>query len=233
MTEEMLNKYKNQLAEIIASQQLHPTLFDIEHTKEYEYSVIKANLKDSPLTFTIKESDTNSHLFQCYYVTMTHSFYVKDPFENSPKYADFDYIQRQFTQWLNEHVKLYIEDQQTPDFWEIQKKMQSILNGIPQDENMYLPFTEPEQKSIQQGLAQLPKQIQKQLSLSDSEMAVVEEKTTYLSEALTRVNQFDWNNIALSTLISITIALSLDTEKGRLLFKLFSEIVKKALELLP
>jgi hypothetical protein len=65
-----------------------------------------------------------------------------------------------------------------------------------------------------------------------NEMKVVNERLDYLKEAVDRLNRFDWRSVAMSTLIGISTALTLDTEKGRILFGLFQQAFSTVVHLL-
>jgi hypothetical protein len=54
----------------------------------------------------------------------------------------------------------------------------------------------------------------------------INERLEYLSQAVDRLNKFDWKAQALSTLISIAVNLSVDTEGGKKLFQLFSQALE-------
>jgi hypothetical protein len=70
------------------------------------------------------------------------------------------------------------------------------------------------------------------MDIDDYDVEIIEKRLLYLSDAVDRLNKTDWYGIAISTLIGISINLSLDTEKGRLLFKLFKQVVENTIILL-
>lgn len=66
--------------------------------------------------------------------------------------------------------------------------------------------------------------IQTNLKTTGEEQEVVAERLNYLIDASKRLNKFDWKSLAVSTLINISVALTLDTAKGHLLFELFKKV---------
>ena len=64
------------------------------------------------------------------------------------------------------------------------------------------------------------------------ELNIIENRLEYLSESLNRLNKIDWKGLAISTVISISIALSLDTTSGHKLFELFKSVFHNVLYLL-
>ncbi len=66
--------------------------------------------------------------------------------------------------------------------------------------------------------------IHKNLETTVEEQQVVNNQLDYLIEAMNRLNKFDWKSIAISSIMSISVALTLDTNKGQLLFDLFKKV---------
>ena len=66
--------------------------------------------------------------------------------------------------------------------------------------------------------------IHKNLETTVEEQQVVNNRLDYLIEAMNRLNKFDWKSIAISSIMSISVALTLDTNKGQLLFDLFKKV---------
>ena len=60
--------------------------------------------------------------------------------------------------------------------------------------------------------------------LLEEQQKIVNDRLDYLAEASGRLNKFDWKGTLVNTIMSMSIALSLDTEKGKILLKLFQRI---------
>ena len=72
----------------------------------------------------------------------------------------------------------------------------------------------------------------KEFNPSREQLRLIQMQLDYLSEAVGRLNRIDWRGLAVSTVITIAIQLSLDTEKGKLLFQLFQQAFSVSLKLL-
>jgi hypothetical protein len=59
---------------------------------------------------------------------------------------------------------------------------------------------------------------------STAEMESIDARLNYLTQAIERLNRFDWKSLLISSIMSISVALSFDTEKGRQLYKLFKQV---------
>jgi hypothetical protein len=90
-------------------------------------------------------------------------------------------------------------------------------------------FSSEEKRQVRLSLNELKLLIQTNLNTNKEEQEIVTARLDYLIEATDRLNKFDWKSLAASSLISIAIALTLDTKKGFLLFELF----KKVFSLVP
>jgi len=64
------------------------------------------------------------------------------------------------------------------------------------------------------------------------QLILISERLKYLEAAVDRLNSFDWKGVTISTLLSIAITLSLDTERGRQLYILFKQALSDLLHLL-
>jgi hypothetical protein len=51
----------------------------------------------------------------------------------------------------------------------------------------------------------------------------VEERLEYLSNAVDRLNRFDWKSLAISTVVGIGINLAVDTQTGPMLMRLLEQ----------
>jgi hypothetical protein len=71
-----------------------------------------------------------------------------------------------------------------------------------------------------------------QFNPSPEQEEFIEERLEYLSEAVDKLNRFDWKGVALSTLLSIGANLCVDKESGRILFGLFQQAFQSVTHLL-
>lgn len=65
-----------------------------------------------------------------------------------------------------------------------------------------------------------------------AEMQIISDRLDYLSHAVDRLNRFDWQGIAVSTVLSIATTLTLDTDRGRVLWGLFQQAMSSVVHLI-
>ena len=94
-------------------------------------------------------------------------------------------------------------------------------------------FTQEEKQQVKLVLNELKTASKVQLELDDTQFKLLSDRLDYLAEAVERSNKFDWKNIAMGSIASAVVALSLDTTKGQLLWKLFVDLLKNIPNLLP
>jgi hypothetical protein len=85
-------------------------------------------------------------------------------------------------------------------------------------------FSLDEKFQIRMSINELKFLIQNSIHTTEVEQQIISDRFDYLIEASTRLNKYDWKSLVISTLISITIALSLDTSKGQIIFNLFKKV---------
>jgi hypothetical protein len=93
-------------------------------------------------------------------------------------------------------------------------------------------FSENDKIQLRLSINELHLLIIKNFSPSVDEMKIINARLEYLSNSLDRLNRIDWRGLALSTIISISVTLSLDTEKGKLLLGLFKKVFTNVLHLM-
>jgi len=111
-------------------------------------------------------------------------------------------------------VKTYIEEIEILDLW-AQLEGQSLLSVDPLRNRKNSDFDKAEKEHIRASLKQFMKLVEVEYKPTQDQLAVIEDRLNYLGESLDRLNRVDWHGIAISTVISISIALSLDTERGK------------------
>lgn len=231
----MLKKYKNQLLWIIQNSKLEPEQFAVEE-KEIEHpldGVLMPSFTlfyvNTPFYFRVWDRPDDFHLFDCVFTTFAPNF--PDTYLPDDEYMLFVELSSAFRFWLSEHIEEFLEDQITPDLWSQIKSQGALINWTP--DSKLADFNEFEKREIRKSIDHVKKLIIEEFSLKTEEIEEVNSRLDYLSNALDRLNKTDWKGILASTIISISIALSLDTEKGKVLFELFKEAFNKILYLLP
>ena len=224
----MLKKYKNALLDTISREGFDPEQFSVEENSDHRCKIAYQN---SPLKFTAFNFTFSYHRFFCRFTPFApDSREAKLPEGHTA--FNIDELQGAFSEWLGTHLREYVDEQLEPDLWAQIEQQKSILGQSAPDENERLLFSEDEKVRLRLVLDQFRLLVARTLEPTQDETKIVEGHFAYLSEALDRLNRFDWKALLLSTTISISIALSLDTERGKQLFALLKQVFSGALHLL-
>ncbi|GAH41984.1 unnamed protein product [marine sediment metagenome] len=225
----ILKKYKNQLLTIIQEHRFETSLFTAENGPIGDDNYFIMGLRDSPLRFAVKpyQGSLDSFLYR------SSEFRADFPMSSSDHYADEGMLTTYFKSWLDDVVQPYLDNVNTPDLWHILEETRSRTKselGTPED---FGPFSDEEKTHIRLSLNEFRLLITQNFNPNQEELKTVDARLQYLSDAIDKHNKFDWKGIAISTVISITIALSLNPEQGNQLFQLFKQIFSNILYLLP
>ena len=216
----MLKRYRNGFIDVIKEAGLSPTDFHAEENERGGTAEFIISFRDTPFKFVTSNLRPDQHHFRCFYTIFAPDF----PMSSTVPRAGFVMIQIvyiEFKNWLTGPVTDYIDDLMTPDLWAQIEKAKPLVTGDKISGDELTNFSEEEKIQLRLSINEFRLAIISNFSPSEEKMRIVEDRLHYLGEALDRLNRFDWRGIALSTILSITIALSLDTEKGRLLYELF------------
>lgn len=220
----MRKKYKNELFEILMSSK-----YGIDSFRIKEEEVVNSltsdiiEVKNTPFYFVIRNSNDDFDAFDYQCVRYAPGFPLSEIYPPQD-FSDFDYIKTSFKSWINQTVTNYFEDMQEPDLWEEFINGNKTININEVDFNNQANFSVDEKKQIELSLMELKLLIQNNLKTTSAEQIVVNNRIDYLIEACERLNKFEWKSLAISSMISISIALSLDTQKGHLIFELFKKV---------
>lgn len=130
---------------------------------------------------------------------------------------------RHFRNWLTSDVLAAIEDSAVPDMWAEARDAQIVTGFWRAGENTF--FTPVEREQIKAAVSTFRIRLIEAFGPNPAQMQTIDERLSYLKTAVDRLNRFDWQGVALSTLIGIATNLSLDTEKGRVLWGLFQQAI--------
>ncbi len=227
----MLKRDKNTFIEIIKSKGLELSSF-----KRYEKDNVDGNpafiiqLENSPLYFMARTRNEDYHEHDSRFIKFGPNF-PKSDYVPSQNWDSIEKVYEIFEYWLDSHVKTYLEEIDIPDLWE-QLEGKTLFSTDPLSNRTSDSFTKPEKERICASLEHFKKLAVMEYNPSDEQLEIIQDRISYLADSLDRLNKVDWQGIAISTVISISIALSLDTEKGRHLFTLFKQAFTAALEFL-
>jgi hypothetical protein len=229
----MLKRYKNAFFEAIQAAGLDIDDFTGEEDRTTEPDIPRfvIHYKPAHLTFTAENDPENPHAFVC-----TYAIYAPD-IDPSPEgcypdkdFAAFKYVKEVFERWLTAQVRTAIDEELLPDLW---ATLAEDLTTITKSQFSPMgEFTEEERRQLKLALATFRLRVVETFSPNEEQLGVISEHIDYLVSAVDRLNKFDWKGVAISTLIGISTALSLDTERGRQLLGLFQVALSALLQLL-
>jgi hypothetical protein len=219
----MRKKYKNEIFNFLNSIKLGTENFDIEERIEDDIQETNIVYTGTQLEFKIRTSNASYELLDYRYVKFSPTYDITD-FYPPKGWTDFKTVFESFKFWINNHVNEYVEELQIPDLWSAYKNGNKSFRFEEMDFEDQDKFRVEEKEQIEMSINELKLLIHKNLETSDEEQQLVNNRLDYLIEAMNRLNKFDWKSVAISTIMSISIALSLDTSKGQILFELFKKI---------
>ena len=208
--------YKNEIFNYLLTNKWDISDFKIS---DREDSFI-VNYKETPLNFSIYFP----HDFDLFFPSWTiYSPNWKSTGANPSAWPETFQL---FQKWLETTVKNYIDDQNTIDLWEEYLNGNSVVCLKSIDFDNQENFTPDEQQQLRMSINELKRLIVNKFELLEEQQKIVSERLDYLVEASKRLNKFDWKGTLVNTIISISIALSFDTNKGKILLGLFQSIFR-------
>jgi hypothetical protein len=228
----MLKKYKNEIFAVVQSAGYDPDNFGWADDANSSWVTSKLTVKNSGLWFLFLNPVENYGTFRYQYTSFNPQYSASGTFPRD-KFLNFDDIKKDFLLWLNSQYKEFYEEQTGIDIWAEYKKGNKTLNLYQIDFDDKSPFSIDEKIQIKNSINDLKYLIQKNLNTNEQEQKLVNARLDYLIEASDRLNKFDWKSVAINTIISISITLSLDTEKGKFLFELFKKVFGAIQHVIP
>lgn len=218
----MRKKYKNELFKQIQELGLTPDNFSLVDLPENPYQTI-IKYKETPFYFLLTNPQDSYEEFECQFIQYAPEFPITEIFPDR-NYAEFNYILDMFIIWVKNHINEFELDEFEPDLWSEYKNGNTTLNFNDIDFNDKNLFSIHERKQISMGINELKLLINKNFETTTEEQKLVGERLEYLIESTKKLNKFDWKSLVLSTVIGIATTLTLDVEKGKLLFELFRQV---------
>jgi hypothetical protein len=235
----MLKKYKNAFLTAIQEVGLEPSMFEAEEGKDDGQDplygsdkvgrpILTIKLKNSPLKFLVGEVNTSFHKLS-YRGTFFAPTFAWDFWHEG---VDASKVLDAFKEWLEYDAKKYIEDTNLPDYWSQLKMYGSLaFNSKLPDENES-KFTEEEKETVRESVKRFRTMIAEEFKPTPEQSQFINERLNYLAQAVDRLNRFDWNGLAISVVVNIAINLSVDTERGRVLYTMFKAAFQATTKLL-
>jgi hypothetical protein len=204
------------------------------------------SIKESRMRFTLVEHPQVFEKF-CYgYTCFNKAFSERFFYNPSHKYQDkstsfldtgywhsFFVVEHAYQDWLDTHVKNYIQEAQLPDLWEnVQNYIGTIgVSNVADVDSS--DFSVEERREIKSALTDFKRVITEKFQVDAQQYYFINQRLDYLTKAVDRLKRFDWQGLAVSTLISIAVNLGVDTEGGRHLYSLFVQAMSGAIKMLP
>lgn len=229
----ILNKDKNILFTTIQESGLDPNLFCSENgiIDEDQYFII--TLRDSKICFAIRPYGGSFDTFAVRHSEFKANFPIRDQFIADLIATFSSDLNSVFKAWLANVVKPYLDDIRTPNLWQILEETRNHTKyelGKPEDFNS---FSDEEKIKIRLSLHDFRLLVVKNFSPNQEELKSIDGRLKYLSDAIDKHNKFDWKGIAIQTVLSIIITLSLNTEQGNRMWQLFKNVFSSVLYLPP
>ncbi len=204
----MLKKHKNHLIGLI---QLHGLDVSQFHAAEKnvqafgtETNAFVVEFRGSPLSFTVIDVPSSYYYYLVRYVPYSPSFeeeLMLDEFRQQEVPQTIDGLDKLFRSWLQHNVKTYLEERATPDLWsEVEAltiaTISPIISGRDTSE-----FSEGEKSQIRLALQNFQQTIVVKFEPSAEQITAIGDQLRYLSDAVDRLNRFDWRSLVLTTLL--------------------------------
>ena len=237
----MLLKFKNELLQILNNSKFDESDFTYTTKKIKNFDAFIIKYRPSKLLFMIRTNSENYHEMDCRYVRFAPSYplsgyypeganYYEDCDVHSDDHEDyygyrwFDFasVSKIFNEWLDNDVAEYIDESEAIDLW-AQMQSEYLLNPDPLSNTSNNKFTNEERKSVKDSISTFKNLLIAEYEPDNEQLEIIEERLDYLVKATGRVGKTDWQGIAISAVLSISIALSLDTTRGNALFSLFKQ----------
>jgi hypothetical protein len=226
----MLNSYKNGFLDIINDSGFDQEKFRSFDDKDGNHHIFIIELIITPLKFIARTSPEDFRRLDCRYTLFGPGF-PGSAIIPDDGYTHINDIYELFKKWLDSVVRSYFEELLIPNLWErINQNSEIFLSDL--DDKAISSFKEEEKEQINFALQKFTALIKAEFKPSLIEMEYIIKRIDYLSEALNRLNRTDWKGLAISTLIGISTALTLDTNQGKMLYALFKRVFAHILFLL-
>lgn len=239
----MLKQHKNAFFEAIQKSGLDPALFSGEEKTgkeaelfvpqlfsdgEYTQSAFIIVLKDTPLTYIVGCIRDSFYSFVWRYTAFEPGFPMRFP----NGVGSIEKALEAFDWWLNRVAKEYIKEIELPDNWAKVEMYSSFFGGSNDPTEESTNFTEAEKETVRQSINRFRRLVSETFKPPKEQEEFINERLDYLAKAVDRLNRFDWRGVAFSTIVSIAANLSVDTEKGRILYGLLRQAFQSAIHLL-
>lgn len=223
----ILKKHKNLLLLSIQEAGFEPQDFPYREVEIDNAMWFQMKYRDTPLWYAVRRHKDS-------YDT---GYFISVEFKpNFPTTASnpipWDTIDKNFSAWLETDLHEYINEVTGTDLWAQIQSQAPIVSDAPVGRDELEQFTQPEQAQLRMAIKEFRQLVIDKIGPSEEHLSLIDNRLDYLSEQVGQLNRINWRSLAFSTLISITIALSLNNEQGKQLFELFKQVFSNVVLLL-
>lgn len=211
----MLTQLKNQLLEVF---QKHDISLDLINVEE-EYGNFIVRVADTPLKFIITDTEDDFYKFNYSYTRFRPGF----PISSSHEIVHFGMVLLSFDVWVKNDVRNIIKEKDSPDLWEHHKNLGEAIPSPAPPEDEIEEFTEDEKNQIRVSIDEFRLLVEENFQPIEEQLKDFNERLDYLSNAVDRLNRFDWRALLITTGLDIVIAFTLDPEGARRLYELLQQ----------
>ncbi|MCF7493615.1 hypothetical protein L3V35_00940 [Vibrio sp. L5-1] len=224
----MLKKHKNGFLEIIEESGFHASQFKAVEKEVDSNPGFILQFVNSPLAFLTRTNSTDYFEHDFRYVLFAPS-YPKSEYVPENGWCSINDVYEGLKQWLENHILVYLDEIDIPDLWS-QIESQNLFVEDPMVNRSEKGFDKAEKERIVLAIEHFKSLVKLEYKPTEEQLEVINDRLGYLVESVDRLNKVDWQGVAVSTIISISIALSLDTNRGSELFSLFKSAFTSALD---
>jgi hypothetical protein len=219
----LIKRYRNALFEAVVQAGLSSDDFSGKLTASDNRALFDIQYRDTSLHFFVRGAPHNPDSFE-YSFTRFAPGYAKPPqtdFLPKDAWVPFPRVLEEFRTWLTRDGQAAVEEEILPDLWA--RASSGIVSRDAFAGHNTSDFSPEERRQVKLAVETFKHLLISAFKPTQQQLGLVEAQLSYLSNAVDRLNRFDWRGAAISTLLSISIALTLSTDQGRQLYGLFQQ----------
>lgn len=166
-------------------------------------------------------------IFEIEFTTFSPGFSLL-PFMN----AELKDLSILYDEWLNKEVRKFLKEEDIPNLWDKLGDFSNIDMSRSFSERDLGFFTAPEKDQVRKSLREFRRLLLEEYNPVNDQLELIDEKLEYLSEAVDRLNRFDWKGVALATTIGIATTMTIDTNTLPKIIQLFQQAFETVIKLL-
>jgi len=220
----MLKKHKNAFLDRIRAQGLDPTMFNAsDRSTKSGRNLFIVSLRNTPLTFKVLQPTPDFRALVCAFVRFDSAFsteYCGGTVENT---VDLQQALNDFDDWLEAHVREYLDEQVIPDQWAelgAQRFPLEMGNLGPWESERFSPI---EQARIKVAIGRMELLIAETFSPSEQQLTDIRELLEHVRDGVDRLGKSNFRYLLYSCGINIAATLALNPDNFRRLVDLFKQ----------